>query len=269
MNGWSFSSWASVPTYQLLYMWLHSIWQFPIPNDSKQLRNLSSLLCLCLVAWQMAMSGGGGGIGELLKTTLADGLMTFLFVFCVSTLGPLTSLILASPLYDSLITFLKSVTPPPNLIVTTLILFVFLLILTTIASLLGGASFNPTSTIAFHTAGFKPNSLISMSLRFPAQALGAVAGAVSITSLMPVPYNQMLPGPRLKVDMHIGGFAECVLTFLVCFGILWIVTRGPNNPVFKVAMISLTTVTLVISGSKYTGPAMNPANVSSSSVFFL
>jgi len=99
-----------------------------------------------------------------------------------------------------------------------------------------------------------------MSLRFPAQALGAVAGAVSITSLMPVPYNQMLPGPRLKVDMHIGGFAECVLTFLVCFGILWIVTRGPNNPVFKVAMISLTTVTLVISGSKYTGPAMNPAN---------
>lgn len=85
---------------------------------------------------------------------------------------------------------------------------------------------------------------------------------------MPIPYSRMLPGPRLKVDLHVGAFAECVLTFLVCFGILWVVTRGPNNPVVKVAMIALITVTLVVSGSNYTGPAMNPANVSFLFPFF-
>ena len=41
---------------------------------------------------------------------------------------------------------------------------------------------------------------------------------------------------------------------------LWIIVKGPRNPIVKTWMLSISTVCLVLTGAAYTGPSMNPAN---------
>ncbi len=125
---------------------------------------------------------------------------------------------------------------------------------------MGGASFNPTATAALYAAGVVPDSLISMAFRFPAQAAGAVGGALAIMEVMPIHYKHMLKGPSLKVDLHTGAVAEGVLTFIISFLVLLILLKGPKSSVVKMWLLAMATVTLVIAGSAYTGPSMNPAN---------
>lgn len=89
-----------------------------------------------------------------------------------------------------------------------------------------------------------------------------MGGALAISELMPAQYKHMLGGPSLKVDPHTGALAEGVLTFVITLAVLWIIVKGPRNPILKTWMLSISTVSLVLSGAAYTGPAMNPANVS-------
>lgn len=70
----------------------------------------------------------------------------------------------------------------------------------------------------------------------------------------------MLTGPSLKVDLHTGALAEGILTFVITFAVLWIIIKGPSNGVVKTLMLATMTVTMVVSGSTYTGPSMNPIN---------
>lgn len=72
----------------------------------------------------------------------------------------------------------------------------------------------------------------------------------------------MLGGPSLKVDIHTGATAEGVLTFIISFAVLLIVLRGPSSEVIKTWLLAMATVALIVAGSPYTGPSMNPANVS-------
>ena len=97
---------------------------------------------------------------------------------------------------------------------------------------------------------------------FICQAAGAVGGALAIKEFMPVQSKHMLGGPSLKVDLHTGAIAEGVLTFTITFLVLLIVLRGPSSPLLKNWLLSMSTVALVVAGSSYTGPSMNPANVS-------
>lgn len=90
-----------------------------------------------------------------------------------------------------------------------------------------------------------------------------MGGALAIMELIPPKYKYMLGGPSLKVDLHTGAVAEGVLTFLITFSVLVIVLKGPNSNIFKTLMLAVATVVLVVTGSTYTGPSMNPANVSS------
>lgn len=85
---------------------------------------------------------------------------------------------------------------------------------------------------------------------------------MAIVELMPPQYKHMLGGPSLKVDPHTGAVAEGVLTFTITFAVLWILLKGPRNPILKTWMLAVSTVALVIAGASYTGPSMNPANVS-------
>jgi aquaporin SIP len=71
----------------------------------------------------------------------------------------------------------------------------------------------------------------------------------------------MLGVPSLKVDPHTGAVAEGVLTFVITFAVLWIVVRGPRNPIVKTGMLAASSVCLVLAGAAYTGPSINPANV--------
>ena len=186
----------------------------------------------------------------MIKSAIGDGVLTGMWVFCASTLGALTSAI-ASAL---------GVQGMATLLITTVLVFLLVFAFGIIGDALGGASFNPTATAAFYAAGLSGDSLISMALRFPAQAVGAVGGAMAIGEVMPVQYKHMLGGPSLKVDLHTGAMAEGFLTFTITFAILLIVLKGPRSPVLKTWLISMATVVLVVTGSSYTGPAMNPAN---------
>ncbi|CAN6360184.1 unnamed protein product [Urochloa humidicola] len=186
-----------------------------------------------------------------LRAAAADAVVTFLWVLCVSTLGASTAAVTS---------YLKLQGFQYALLITVSLVTVLLFVFTMLCDALGGASFNPTGIAAFYAAGITSPSLFAIALRFPAQASGAVGGALAISELMPAKYKHMLGGPSLKVDPHTGAVAELVLTFVITMAVLWIIVKGPRNPIIKTLMISISTVCLVLSGGAYTGPSMNPAN---------
>lgn len=189
-----------------------------------------------------------------IKAAVADGVMTFMWVICASSLRLLTTLVAG---YIGL----SKTQTWASLFITTAILFTFLFTFGIIGNLLGGATFNPTATAAFYAAGLDSSlSLLSAALRFPAQAAGAAGAALFVMEFMPKQYKHMLGGPSLKVDLHTGAIAEGVLTFIITFIVLLIVVRGPRNPLAKTALLATATISMVIAGSSYTGPSMNPAN---------
>ncbi|XP_012092712.1 aquaporin SIP1-1 [Jatropha curcas] len=186
------------------------------------------------------------------KAAIGDGVLTFMWVFCSSMFGLFTSLIAAALRVQNYLW--------ATLFITTVLVFVFVYLFGLIAGFLGGASFNPTGNAAFYAAGVGGDNLFSLALRFPAQAAGAVGGVLAILEVIPPQYKHMLGGPSLKVDLHTGAIAEGVLTFIITFVVLLIVLRGPRNSFVQNWLIAVATVTLVVTGSKYTGPSMNPAN---------
>nr|AFK49451.1 unknown [Lotus japonicus] len=189
----------------------------------------------------------------LIKSAIGDAILTSIFVFCISSLRTLT-------FKTSLFLGLQSVLLA-TLFISTIINTFIVLTISLIGRALGGASFNPSTTVSFYTAGFRPDaSLFSMAVRFPAQAAGGVLGVMAILELMPEQYKHMVKGPSLKVDLHTGAIAEGVLTFTHNLVILFIMLKGPRNPWVKVYLLSVATLVLVLTGSGYTGPSLNPAN---------
>lgn len=189
----------------------------------------------------------------VIKSAIADAILTSIFVFFISTLRIIST-------KTSLFLNFQPVSLPA-LFITTILNTIIILTVTLIGRILGGASFNPSSTISFYTLGLRPDSsLLSMAIRFPAQAIGGAMGIKSILYVMPSEYLHMMKGPSLKVDLHTGAIAEGVLSFTHNFVILILVLKGPKNPWLKVYLLSVTTLVLVILGSGYTGPSLNPAN---------
>lgn len=189
----------------------------------------------------------------VIKSAIGDAVLTSLWVFNLPFLGVLASIISKFLGVESLL--------PVTLLITTFLASINVLMFILLGHVLGGASFNPSTTITFYAAGLKPDaSLMSMAVRFPAQAAGGVAGAKAILQVMPSQYKNRLKGPSLKVDLHAGAIAEGVITFLFCFALLFIMMKGPKRLIVKVWLLSVATVALVLAGSAYTGPSMNPAN---------
>ncbi|KAH9728310.1 aquaporin SIP1-1 [Citrus sinensis] len=186
------------------------------------------------------------------KAAAGDLVLTFMWVFVSSTFGVLTTEIASALGVHGLVW--------PPMLITTAIVFVFVFIFNIIGEALGGASFNPTGTAAFYAVGVGSDSLLSMALRFPAQAAGAVGGALAIMEYMPPKYKHMLGGPSLQVDLHTGAIAEGLLTFLITFAVLVIMLKGPQSNILKTWLVAVATVVLIVTGSAYTGPSMNPAN---------
>ncbi|KAK1300389.1 Aquaporin SIP1-2 [Acorus calamus] len=190
-------------------------------------------------------------VGGAVKAAVGDAVITFMWVFLVSSFGAVTSELVSA-------LGLQGTWPP--LLITTALIATLLFVVNPIADALGGASFNPTGNASFYAAGLGSDDLLSMALRFPAQAAGAVGGALAIMEVMPVQHKHTLAGPSLKVDLHTGALAEGVLTFLISLAVLLIIVRGPKSTLIQTWMLAITTVALVITGSGYTGPSMNPAN---------
>ncbi|KAL3573776.1 hypothetical protein D5086_024389 [Populus alba] len=185
------------------------------------------------------------------KAAIGDAVFTFMWVFVSSMFGLFTNLIVTA-------LGLQTLVWAPVLANTSLI-FTFVFLFNFLGEFLGGATFNPTGTASFYAAGVGGDSLLSMALRFPAQAAGSVGGALAILEVMPVQYKHMLGGPTLQVDLQTGGLAEGVLTFLMTFAVLVIILKGPRSSLVQAWFLATATVTLVSAGSTYTGPSMNPA----------
>ncbi|KAI4348428.1 hypothetical protein L6164_009153 [Bauhinia variegata] len=192
-----------------------------------------------------------------IKAAIGDAVLTFTWVFCASTLGLATAMI-TKELGFQHVTY--NGFPFPEVLINTVLTFIVVFVFTIIGNALGGASFNPVGTASFYAAGVGSDTLISMALRVPAQALGAVGGALAIMEVMPPKYKHMIGGPSLKVDLHTGAIAEGVLTFLISFIVLFIILRGPRSEFLKSWLLAVPTVALVMHGTAYTGPSMNPAN---------
>lgn len=188
----------------------------------------------------------------VIKAAIGDCLLTFMWVFCASCIGIMTHIVAST---------LGVAQGLPTLGITSVILFILLFVFGIIGEFLGGASFNPTATAAFHAAGLGgPESIVTVGIRFPAQAVGAVGGAIAVLELMPKHYKHMLDGPSLKVDWHTGAIAEGVLTFAITLVVLVVIIRGPNSSFVKNLLMTIATVAIVDLGAAYTGPSLNPAN---------
>ncbi|KAM5580622.1 aquaporin SIP1-1-like [Rosa sericea] len=192
-------------------------------------------------------------MGSLIKAALGDAVLTSMWVFSAPSMGVFTTII-ASFLGVQARSLI-------GLFITTILATILVLTFSLIGKLLGGASFNPSTTASFYAAGLSPaTSLISMAVRFPAQAAGGVGGAKAILQVMPDKFKHFVKGPSLKVDVKSGAVAEGLFTFSLCFALLWIILRGPKNPIVQIWLLSVATVGLVVAGSGFTGPSMNPAN---------
>ncbi|WRX12631.1 Major intrinsic protein - like 5 [Theobroma cacao] len=189
----------------------------------------------------------------VIKAAIGDALLTSMWVFSMPTLRIFTG---------KIATFLGvQALPLAPLFITTILVSCLVFLFSLIGEALGGASFNPTASLTFYAAGLKKNSsLLSMAVRFPAQAAGGVAGVKAILQVIPGEYKKFIKGPSLNVDLHTGAIAEGVLTFGLSLALLVILVRGPKNPLIKLWLMAASTVGLVTTGSKHTGPSMNPAN---------
>ncbi|XP_022764383.1 aquaporin SIP1-1-like [Durio zibethinus] len=189
----------------------------------------------------------------VIKAAIGDALLTSMWVFSMPFLKIFTG---------KIATFLGVQTLPlAALFITTNLVSTMVFIFSLIGDAFGGASWNPTASLTFYAAGLKKDSsLLSMAVRFPAQAAGGVAGVKAILGVIPGEYRKTLKGPSLRVDLHTGFLAEGLLTFGLCLALLVILFKGPKNPLLKLWLMAASTVGLVRTGFKYTGPSLNPAN---------
>ncbi|EFJ16069.1 hypothetical protein SELMODRAFT_117054 [Selaginella moellendorffii] len=185
----------------------------------------------------------------MLKLILADAAISFLWVFCTSCIGAATEIIASC----------AGVEGDRKFYIVFGLIALLIIVFSALAQAIGGASWNPTAVLAFSGVGVG-DSIFNLALRIPAQAVGSAAGALAIFELMPSSFKGTLGGPSLKVDLRTGAIAEGLLSFIMSFVVLWAVLRGPRNAALKSGIIISTTIALIVLGSGYTGPAMNPAN---------
>ena len=95
------------------------------------------------------------------------------------------------------------------------------------------------------------------------QMIGAVWAVVFIFKFVPPDYKHMVGGPTLQVDPFKGILVEGILTYMLTLVSLMTIIKGPCNPRAKQLISIISLVMLIILGGAYTGPSMNPTNVSS------
>eukprot|EP00249_Psilotum_nudum_P015602 c25420_g1_i1 orf=492-1202(-) len=185
----------------------------------------------------------------LVKLVLADAAITFLWSSYVAAMGPAGAFIVSSLNLQGY-----------GLAVMVVLLAINVFLFGWLGACLGGAIWNPTPLVAFYSLGKSEDSLFTLAVRFPAQALGAVGAVLATRELVPASYKHVFGGPTMKVDLYTAILAEFVLTFAIIFAILFALLRGPKSSFAKNWIIILSTVAVVLLGAGYTGPSLNPAN---------
>ena len=112
-----------------------------------------------------------------MRAAIGDAILTSLWVFSAPMMGILTPIIATCVGVQP-----KSLA---GFFITTILATTLVLIFRLIDKALGGASFNPSTTVSFYAAGLKPDSsLVSMAVQFPAQAAGGLVGAKAILQVI-------------------------------------------------------------------------------------
>lgn len=184
------------------------------------------------------------------RKAVADAFITFLWTFSVASLGAVTMAVAPALGLDG----------PRAVYVTLALVSLHICFFGFLGEALGGASWNPTASVAFAYAGASDDDLWALAVRLPAQMAGAVGGVMALLEVMPTRYRHTLAGPRVRVPLPTGVLAEGILTFAITLIVMWALLRGPRSPVAKTLVIIVASVALVAAGEPYTGPAMNPAN---------
>lgn len=94
----------------------------------------------------------------VVKSAIGDMLMTFSWVVLSATFGIQTAAIISAGDFHGIVW--------APLVILTFLIFVYVSIFTII---FGGASFNPTGSVAFYVAGIPGDTLFSLAIRLPAQ----------------------------------------------------------------------------------------------------
>ncbi|GAB2286459.1 hypothetical protein Dimus_020861 [Dionaea muscipula] len=97
-----------------------------------------------------------------IRAAISDGVLTFVWMFCASSVGVVAFLI------ESAIGVIDR-GHWLSYVILTAVLFLIILVFNELADALGGASFNPAGNACMYTAGLPGDTLLSMALRFPAQ----------------------------------------------------------------------------------------------------
>lgn len=92
--------------------------------------------------------------------------------------------------------------------------------------------------------------------------VAAVWAAVFVIRFVPPEFKHMVGGPTLQVNTFKGVLVEGILTYMLTLVSLMTMLRGPKNPRARQFITVVATAMLVILGGSYTGPSMNPTNVS-------
>ncbi|KAE8730275.1 putative peptide/nitrate transporter [Hibiscus syriacus] len=137
----------------------------------------------------------------VIKSAMADALLTSMWIFSMPFLRVFTLQISG---------FLGVQTLPLAIFfITTIVVSLMMFIFTLIGSALGGANFNPTASVAFYAAGLKKDmSLLSMAVRFPAQAAGGVVAVKAILGILPRELRKTMKGPSLTTVGCVGTGAK-------------------------------------------------------------
>lgn len=183
---------------------------------------------------------------------LKDAVVCLLWVFCASCLGTVAAVL--GP-------YLGEDEPTKIFLIMTTLL-VLLTIFGAFCEFLGGASFSPVTNICNYMAGIGGDSVVSMGVRIPAQAVGSVLGALAIREAMPARLKHTIGKPQLApgVGLRDGFLAEMGLTFFVNVIVLVVLFTGIRSPLLRNLPLILVTIASGVIGSGFTGPSLNPAN---------
>ncbi|KAK8502301.1 hypothetical protein V6N13_092902 [Hibiscus sabdariffa] len=175
----------------------------------------------------------------VIKVAIRDALLTSMWIFSM----PLLKIFITQTA-----AFLGVQTLPlAPLFISRVLVSILVTTFTAIGKILGGASFKPAASLTFYATGLTKNdSLLSMAVRFPAQASSGVAGVKAALEFIPVQYSKNLTGSSLKVDSHTGDVAKGAISFVRSFTLLMIIFKGPKNYLVKQWLMSVTTAILVI-----------------------
>ncbi|KAI8472976.1 MAG: aquaporin-like protein [Monoraphidium minutum] len=128
-----------------------------------------------------------------------------------------------------------------------------------ICGLFGGAMFNPAHNVAFIAAG--KDSIKLNVARMAAQVVGAVLGAFLAVSMLPdwlKDHFHKLPGGLAPgVSLPVGMACEAVLGCILNLVVLYSMTTA--NKLASQVLPILATIALILAGSVFSGPGLNPA----------